>query len=81
MRGRFLAGSSTIPRMPSASPKPLSWPARSANCRQVIVYGIEGESFDFGMGLSPAVERAVAAVVEQAAKEVREVLSAKGDRR
>jgi len=41
---------------------------------QLIVYGIEGERFDFDMELSPAVECAVAAVVEQAAEEVREAL-------
>lgn len=47
----------------------------------VLVYGIEGEHFDLGVGLSVAVEAAVAAVVEQAAEEVREALTAKEDRR
>ena len=38
----------------------------------LIVYGIEGENFGAGVGLSIAVEQAVEAVVERAAKEVRE---------
>ncbi len=40
----------------------------------VIVYGIEGENFAAGVGLSHAVEQAVEAVVERAADEVRGVL-------
>ena len=39
----------------------------------VIVYGIEGESFDAGSGLSAVVERAVEAVVKQMAAEAHEV--------
>ena len=46
---------------------------------RVIVYGIEGDNFDLGAGLSHSVEAAVAAVVEQAAEEVREVLTPKED--
>jgi hydrogenase maturation protease len=38
---------------------------------QLIVYGIEGENFDTGVGLSSAVEQAVETVVDQTAKEVR----------
>jgi len=38
----------------------------------LIVYGIEGENFAAGVGLSTAVKQAVEAVVELAAKEVRE---------
>jgi hydrogenase maturation protease len=41
---------------------------------QLIVYGIEGENFAAGVGLSRAVERAVEAVVERAAAEVRGAL-------
>ncbi len=41
----------------------------------VTVYGIEGQNFDLGIGLSSAVEEAVTAVVEQAAGEVREALT------
>ncbi|MGB8769932.1 MAG: hydrogenase maturation protease [Candidatus Korobacteraceae bacterium] len=37
----------------------------------LIVYGIEGENFTAGVGLSPAVEQAVGAVVERVAEEVR----------
>jgi len=40
----------------------------------LIVYGIEGENFTGGDGLSPAVEKAVETVVERAAKELRDVL-------
>jgi len=40
----------------------------------VIVYGIEGDNFAAGVGLSHAVEQAVEAVVERAADEVRGVL-------
>ncbi|MGB7546216.1 MAG: hydrogenase maturation protease [Terracidiphilus sp.] len=40
----------------------------------LIVYGIEGENFSAGVGLSPAVEHAVEAVVAQAAEEVRAAL-------
>jgi hydrogenase maturation protease len=40
----------------------------------LIVYGIEGENFSAGVGLSPAVEQAVEAVVAQAAEEVRAAL-------
>jgi len=40
----------------------------------LIVYGIEGENFAAGVGLSSAVEQAVAAVVERAAKEVCEAI-------
>ena len=39
----------------------------------VIVYGIEGENFDAGVGLSAAVEQAIEAVLEQIAAEVRQV--------
>lgn len=39
----------------------------------VIVYGIEGENFDAGVGLSAAVEQAVQTVVEQVKTEVHEV--------
>jgi hydrogenase maturation protease len=42
----------------------------------LIVYGIEGENFAAGVGLSHAVEQAVERVVEQAATEVREALQA-----
>ncbi len=38
---------------------------------EFIVYGIEGENFDTGVGLSAAVERAVETVVDQTAKEAR----------
>ena len=44
----------------------------------LIVYGIEGESFAAGEGLSPAVEQAVEVVVERAADELRSAM--KGDR-
>jgi hydrogenase maturation protease len=37
----------------------------------LIVYGIEGENFSAGEGLSPAVERAVDTVLERAADELR----------
>ena len=37
----------------------------------LIVYGIEGENFAAGVGLSPAVEQAVETVVERLAEEVR----------
>jgi hydrogenase maturation protease len=37
----------------------------------LIVYGVEGENFSAGEGLSPTVERAVETVVERAADEVR----------
>jgi len=47
---------------------------------QLIVYGIEGENFNLGVELSPAVEAAVAAVVEQATEEVRQALTAKEHR-
>lgn len=40
----------------------------------LIVYGIEGENFTAGVGLSLAVERAVEAVAELAADEVRAAL-------
>ena len=40
----------------------------------LIVYGIEGENLAAGVGLSSAVERAVDAVVERAAEEVRRAL-------
>jgi hydrogenase maturation protease len=33
--------------------------------RRVVVYGIEGESFDFGKGLSPAVAEAAGRVAEE----------------
>jgi hydrogenase maturation protease len=45
---------------------------------QLIVYGIEGESFAAGFGLSPAVEKAVDAVVERVAGEVRAALPQHG---
>jgi hydrogenase maturation protease len=35
---------------------------------RVIVYGIEGASFDFGKGLSPEVERAAEVLVEELAR-------------
>jgi len=41
----------------------------------LIVYGIEGENFAAGDGLSRAVEQAVESVVERAATEVREALN------
>jgi len=41
----------------------------------LIVYGIEGENFDAGVGLSHAVEQAVESVVERAATEVRDALN------
>ena len=37
----------------------------------LLVYGIEGENFAAGAGLSPAVEQAVETVVERLAEEVR----------
>src|SRR5271157_6650837 len=43
----------------------------------LIVYGIEGENFAAGVGLSAAVERAVEVVVERVAEEVRSALSLK----
>jgi hydrogenase maturation protease len=42
----------------------------------VIVYGIEGENFAAGVGLSYKVEQAVEAVVERAAEEVRRAVQA-----
>jgi len=42
---------------------------------QLIVYGIEGENFAAGVGLSPASEQAVGKVVERATTEVREALN------
>ncbi len=43
----------------------------------LIVYGIEGENFAAGVGLSAAVEQAVEAVVERAAAEIRTAASLK----
>ncbi len=43
----------------------------------LVVYGIEGENFGAGVGLSPAVEHAVEAAVAQAAEEVRAALLSK----
>jgi hydrogenase maturation protease len=40
----------------------------------LVVYGIEGANFATGVELSPAVEQAVEAVVEQLAQEVRDLL-------
>src|ERR1039457_5661751 len=40
----------------------------------LVVYGIEGENFAAGAGLSPAVEQAVEVVVERLAQEVRDLL-------
>ena len=40
----------------------------------LVVYGIEGENFAAGVGLSAAVEQAVQEVVERAAEEVRAAL-------
>jgi len=37
---------------------------------QLIIYGIEGEDFEAGVGLSPAVERAARQVVEAVLEEV-----------
>ena len=45
----------------------------------VIVYGIEGENFAVGVGLSSPVEQAVEVVVERAAEEVRGALMMKAD--
>ncbi len=42
------------------------------------VYGIEGENFAAGVGLSPPVEQAVEAVVERAAERVRAALTGVG---
>ncbi len=39
----------------------------------VMVYGIEGENFDAGLSLSPAVEQAVEATVERMRAEVRKI--------
>ncbi|MGO9518171.1 MAG: hydrogenase maturation protease [Candidatus Korobacteraceae bacterium] len=41
----------------------------------LVVYGIEGENFAAGLGLSHAVEQAVERVVEHVATEVREALN------
>ncbi len=43
----------------------------------LIVYGIEGENFAAGVGLSSAVKQAVEAVVERAAEDVRAALNLK----
>jgi hydrogenase maturation protease len=43
----------------------------------LVVYGIEGENFAAGVGLSAAVERAVEVVVERAAAEIRTAASLK----
>jgi hydrogenase maturation protease len=40
----------------------------------LVVYGIEGENFAAGVGLSPAVQQAVEAVVERAAEDIRAAL-------
>ena len=40
----------------------------------LVVYGIEGENFAAGVGLSPPVEQAVQGVAERAAEEVRAAL-------
>ena len=40
----------------------------------LIVYGIEGENFHAGLELSPSVEQAMEALVEQAAEELRAAL-------
>jgi hydrogenase maturation protease len=40
----------------------------------LVVYGIEGVSFAAGIGLSPAVQQAVEAVVERAAEQIRAAL-------
>jgi len=45
----------------------------------LIVYGIEGENFSAGKGLSVAVEQAVETVVERAAGELREAMSNSDD--
>lgn len=37
---------------------------------RLIIYGIEGERFDTGVGLSPAVEKAVAEVVARLREEI-----------
>jgi len=47
----------------------------------LIVYGIEGENFAAGLGLSPAVARVVESVVERAAEEIRTALTVKANRR
>jgi len=41
---------------------------------KLIVYGIEGENFDAGVGLSSAVRQAVETVAEQAAEEAQAAL-------
>jgi hydrogenase maturation protease len=46
---------------------------------RVIVYGIEGENFDLGVELSPAVENAVEVVVEQVTEEVSQALTSKAN--
>ena len=43
----------------------------------LIVYGIEGENFEAGVGLSAAVEQAVESVVERAAEDMRSAASLK----
>jgi hydrogenase maturation protease len=45
----------------------------------LIVYGIEGENFAAGMGLTSSVEQAVEAVIEQVAAEVRAAQELKVD--
>jgi hydrogenase maturation protease len=39
--------------------------------RRIVIYGIEGKSFEAGVGLSPEVERAVEEVVEAVRQELR----------
>ena len=46
---------------------------------RLIVYGIEGENFAAGMGLTSSVEQAVEAVTEQVAAEVRAAQELKVD--
>jgi len=55
--------------------------ARSLNQlpSHLIVYGIEGENFAAGIGLSPVVERAVEEAVESVAAEVRQALTLHDD--
>jgi len=42
----------------------------------LIVYGVEGETFARGSGLSSAVEQAVGSVIEQVLEESRVLLAA-----
>ncbi len=39
--------------------------------KRVVVYGIEGGDFETGMGLSPAVERAIETVIQRLLDEIR----------